>query len=212
MKDEKKGAKKKAEPPAKKKPKKRMGQRARRAIAEAKFGQNANHIKAEREEQMRRERQAREQEEMAKMHPAWAAKRAAAAALAAAPKGTKVSFGDDGDAVGVQKLKRTSEGAQVRNERDGKKSTTPKPKAPKPPKVHIEIKGGTGEVVGKVTKPMGPSGAKKDDDKSAKKKPSGGYDGYNPDAAESHPAWAAKRKAAEQATAKPAGKKIKFDD
>ena len=212
VKDEKKGAKKKAEPPAKKKPKKRMGQRARRAIAEAKFGQNANHIKAEREEQMRRERQAREQEEMAKMHPAWAAKRAAAAALAAAPKGTKVSFGDDGDAVGVQKLKRTSEGAQVRNERDGKKSTTPKPKAPKPPKVHIEIKGGTGEVVGKVTKPMGPSGAKKDDDKSAKKKPSGGYDGYNPDAAESHPAWAAKRKAAEQATAKPAGKKIKFDD
>ena len=78
--------------------------------------------------------------------------------------------------------------------------------------MHIEIKGGTGEVVGKVTKPMGPSGAKKDDDKSAKKKPSGGYDGYNPDAAESHPAWAAKRKAAEQATAKPAGKKIKFDD
>jgi hypothetical protein len=211
-KDDKKGTKKQAEPPAKKKPKKRMGQRARRAIAEAKFGQHANHIKAERDEQMRRERQSREQEEMAQMHPAWAAKRAAAAALAAAPKGTKVSFGDDGDTVGVQKPARKSEGARVRNDRDDKKSSTPsKPKTPKPPKVYAEIKGGTGEVVGKVTKPMGPSGAKKDDDKSAKK-PRGGDDGYNPDAAESHPAWAAKRKAAEQAMAKPAGKKIKFGD
>ena len=189
-----------------------MGQRARRAIAEAKFGQHANHIKAERDEQMRRERQSREQEEMAQMHPAWAAKRAAAAALAAAPKGTKVSFGDDGDTVGVQKPARKSEGARVRNDRDDKKSSTPlKPKTPKPAKVYVEIKGGTGEVVGKVTKPMGPSGAKKDDDKSAKK-PRGGDDGYNPDAAESHPAWAAKRKAAEQAMAKPAGKKIKFGE
>ena len=86
--------------PAKKekKPKKRMGQRARRALAEQMYGDNANHVKLEREERERQRKQQADQE--ANMHPAWAAKRAAAAALAAAPKGRKVAFGEDGTAAG----------------------------------------------------------------------------------------------------------------
>jgi hypothetical protein len=75
-----------------------------------------------------------------------------------------------------------------------------------------EIKGGTGEVVGKVTKPMGPSGEKPKDAKDSKGKSGGGMQ-YDADAAAAaHPAWAAKRKAANEAwgSVKPEGKKIKF--
>jgi hypothetical protein len=89
----------------------------------------------------------------------------------------------------------------------------PKEKAPRAPKVYIgEIKGGTGEVVGKVTKPMGPSGEKPKDAKGSKGKSGGGMR-YDADAAAAaHPAWAAKRKAANEAwgSVKPEGKKIKF--
>ena len=81
-------------------PKKRMGQRARRLLAEQMYGADANHVKMERLERERVERQAREQE--ANMHPAWAAKRAARAALAAAPVGKKVSFGEDGAASAAE--------------------------------------------------------------------------------------------------------------
>jgi hypothetical protein len=88
-----------------------------------------------------------------------------------------------------------------------------KEKAPRAPRVYIgEIKGGTGEVVGKVTKPMGPSGEKVKDSKSVKGKSGGGMQ-YDADAAAAAlPAWAAKRKAANEAWAsvKPEGKKIKF--
>jgi hypothetical protein len=85
--------------------------------------------------------------------------------------------------------------------------------------------------VGKVTKPMGPvtSVSKEDAAKGGKggAKSSGaaeakdgrsksGYDAqYNPEeAAAAHPAWAAKRKAANEAwgNVKPSGKKMKFDD
>ena len=105
---------------------------------------------------------------------------------------------------------------------ENRKETPKKERPPRAPKVYIgEIKGGTGEVVGKVTKPMGPSG-KKDDAKSDKKsaiKDRGGSSGggarFNADeAAAAHPAWAAKRKAANEAwgNVKPSGKKLKFDD
>ena len=83
--------------PKEKKPKARMGQRARRAMAFTTHGDNANHVKAVREERDRTKRQAAEQE--ANMHPAWAAKRAAAAALDVLV-GTKVAFGEDGAAAG----------------------------------------------------------------------------------------------------------------
>ena len=232
--------------PAKKekKQKKRMGQRARRALAEQMYGDNANHVKLEREERERQRKQQADQE--ANMHPAWAAKRATAAALAAAPKGRKVAFGEDGAAAGD--LGHAGPKRQVPpppsggrggggGGRDGgrgggrsggsggvdrsKKMKTPPPavakkpkeKAPRAPKVHIgEIKGGTGEVVGKVTKPMGPSGAKPKDAKGSKGKSVGGMH-YDADAAAAaHPAWAAKRKAANEAwgSVKPEGKKIKF--
>ena len=62
------------------------------------YGDNANHVKLEREERERQRKQQADQE--ANMHPAWAAKRATAAALAAAPKGRKVAFGEDGAAAG----------------------------------------------------------------------------------------------------------------
>ena len=109
------------------------------------------------------------------------------------------------------------------------KETPKKERAPRAPKVYIgEIKGGTGEVVGKVTKPMGPSGKKDDvkgdnNKKSASKGSRGGGSSsgggealrFNADeAAAAHPAWAAKRKAANEAwgNVKPSGKKLKFDD
>ena len=231
--------------PAKKqkKPKKRMGQRARRALAEQMFGDNANHVKMEREERERQRKQQADQE--ANMHPAWAAKRAAAAALAAAPKGRKVAFGEDGAVAGDlghagPRREVPPPPSGVRGGRGGRgggrdggrgggrggvdRSTKkkmsppavakkPKEKAPRAPKVYIgEIKGGTGEVVGKVTKPMGPSGEKPKDAKDSKGKSGGGMQ-YDADAAAAaHPAWAAKRKAANEAwgSVKPEGKKIKF--
>ena len=80
-----------------------------------------------------------------------------------------------------------------------------------------EIKGGTGEVVGTVTKPMGPSGNKDKD--AARKSPGGGGGGGGrfvsaEEAAAAHPSWSAKRKAADEAwgATKPSGKKITFDD
>ena len=217
-----------------KKPKKRMGQRARRLLAEQIHGQNANHIKQEREEQERRVRQAREQEQ--NMHPSWAAKRAAANALAAAPRGAKVTFGDgenDGSSRGGRGGGRGGDGGRGRGggrggdggrgggRGTGREDPPRKEKGPRAPKVYIgEIKGGTGEVVGKVTKPMGPSGAK-DEAKMRPKSVAGrsSGSGYGKDydaeeAAAAHPAWAAKRKAAQEAwgSVKPEGKKIKFDD
>ena len=230
-----------------KKPKKRMGQRARRALAEQIYGDNANHVKMEREERERQRKQQADQE--ANMHPAWAAKRAAAAALAAAPKGRKLAFGEDGVAAGdlghagpkrvVPPPPSGGRGVGVGSGggRDGGRSggggggrvgvnpsmktkpspstvvKKPKEKAPRAPKVYIgEIKGGTGEVVGKVTKPMGPSGEKPKDVKGSKGKSVGGKQ-YDADAAAAaHPAWAAKRRAANEAwgSVKPEGKKIKF--
>ena len=231
--------------PAKKekKPKKRMGQRARRALAEQMYGDNANHVKLEREERERQRKQQADQE--ANMHPAWAAKRAAAAALAAAPKGRKVAFGEDGTAAGdlghagpkreVPPPPRGGGGggggrgggrdggrgggrggvdrSTKTNKAPPAAAKKPKEKTPRAPKVYIgEIKGGTGEVVGKVTKPMGPSGEKPKDAKGSKGKSGGGMR-YDADAAAAaHPAWAAKRKAANEAwgSVKPEGKKIKF--
>ena len=234
--------------PAKKekKPKKRMGQRARRQLAEQMYGDNANHVKMEREERERQKRQAAEQE--ANMHPAWAAKRAAAAALAAAPKGRKVAFGEDGVVAGDrghagQKREvppppppggggrgegrdfggrgggrggrgggRDSGGRGGGDRLNKTPETKPKKeKAQRAPRVYIgEIKGGTGEVVGKVTKNMGPSGEKGKDAKASGSKGNSQYD--TDAAAAAHPAWAAKRKAANEAwgSVKPSGKKIKF--
>ena len=257
------------EPAPKKKPKKRMGQRARRLLAEQMYGADANHVKMERLERERVERQAREQE--ANMHPAWAAKRAARAALAAAPVGKKVSFGEDGAASAAEHVgpKRTvppppttretkpkamtggyeasrssanavdrrapsigrvgrgggrggggggggGRGGTPRGSEGGARAKKAKPVA-KPPRAYVgEIKGGTGEVVGRVTKPMGPPSGEK------KATPAGEKAGFAlggkrrfdaDDAAAAHPAWAAKRRAAAEAwgSVKPAGKKITFD-
>ena len=69
-----------------------------------------------------------------------------------------------------------------------------------------------------MTKPMGPSGNKEDakgGKKSSASKDGRGRGGYNAEeAAAAHPAWAAKRKAANEAwgNVKPSGKKMKFDD
>jgi len=78
--------------PKKKKVKKRMGQRKRRQIAEAKFGANAAHLVAERE-RVRQERQAKEEEER-NMHPSWQAKRKQAPLIIHGAKGKKVKFGE----------------------------------------------------------------------------------------------------------------------
>jgi len=80
--------------PKKKKVKKRMGQRKRRQIAEAKFGANAAHLIAERE-RARQERQAKEEEER-NMHPSWQAKRKQAPLIIQGAKGKKVKFGEEG--------------------------------------------------------------------------------------------------------------------
>ena len=66
-----------------------------------------------------------------------------------------------------------------------------------------------------MTKPMGPSGDKDKDNSAKKGRSSTGGRGFDVDAAAAaHPAWAAKRKAANEAwgSVKPEGKKIKFDE
>ena len=89
--------------PKKKKVKKRMGQRKRRQIAEAKFGSNAAHLVAERE-RIIAERKAKEEEER-NMHPSWQAKRKQAPLIIDnnAQKGKKVKFGEDGATVQSKK-------------------------------------------------------------------------------------------------------------
>ena len=81
----------------------------------------------------------------------------------------------------------------------------------------MEVGNEVGEVVGTVTKPMGPSGNKDKD--AARKSPGGGGGGGGrfvsaEEAAAAHPSWSAKRKAADEAwgATKPSGKKITFDD
>lgn len=89
-----------------------------------------------------------------------------------------------------------------------------KEKAIRAKKLYVgEIKG-TGEVVGKVTQPMGPSGDREKDSKGRDDKKSNFPAQYDADsAAAAHPAWAAKRKAANEAwgSVKAAGKKTKFE-
>lgn len=79
--------------PKKKKVKKRMGQRMRRQIAEAKFGANAAHLIAEREK-AEAERRAKEEEER-NMHPSWQAKRKQAPIIIPGA-GKKVKFDEGG--------------------------------------------------------------------------------------------------------------------
>ena len=170
------------------------------------FGDNANHVKMEREERERQRKLQADQE--ANMHPRVGGKTWAAAALAAeAPKGRKVAFGEDGAVAGdlghagPRREDAPPPSGGVRGAgggrgggRDGGRGggrggvdrsmkkkmpppavvKKPKEKALRAPKVYIgEIKGGTGEVVGKVTKPMGPSGEKPKDAKDSKGKSGG---------------------------------------
>ena len=105
--------------PKKKKVKKRMGQRKRRQIAEAKFGANAAHLVAERE-RVRQERQAKEEEER-NMHPSWQAKRKQAPLIIHGAKGKKVKFGE---AVG---------GGGTATKPSARKQYKPKTEAPEVP-------------------------------------------------------------------------------
>jgi hypothetical protein len=95
-------------PPEKKERKNRMGQQARRALWEKKFGARANHVRQqeekERAKKMKAEKKKMEKEqekkriEEAPMHPSWEAARKAkekAAAMASAiskPQGKKITF------------------------------------------------------------------------------------------------------------------------
>ena len=146
------------------------------------------------------------------MHPAWAAKRAAAAALRCRAEGSEDDLRRGRSAVGSRRTEtRGSTAPHVRGgdrgyggkgggfggrhgkfngQSGGFGDKTPPPgekkkeKTPKPPKVYIgEIKGGTGEVVGKVTKPMGPSGDKDKDNSAKKGRSSTGGRGFDVDAA-----------------------------
>ena len=88
----------------------------------------------------------------------------------------------------------------------------PKEKALRAPKVYIgETAAAPGEVVGKVTKPMGPSGEKPNDAKDSKGKSAGGCSTTRTRRRLRTSAWAAKRKAANEAwgSVKPEGKKTR---
>ena len=116
--------------PKKKKVKKRMGQRKRRQIAEAKFGANAAHLIAEREK-AEAERQAKEEEEK-NMHPSWQAKRKQAPIIVPAA-GKKVKFDEEGSR---KPLKDGSRKPLVSHKSMSKKHDAPKthkPKAPEKP-------------------------------------------------------------------------------
>ncbi|KAJ1950611.1 hypothetical protein EC988_004327 [Linderina pennispora] len=87
-----------------KQPKNRMGQRARRRLAERKFGKEANHIKVLEKEKKPRVQQTEQRQPKAPikeqpMHPSWEAKRRERQMLAMAPKSKKIVFGDDGPTV-----------------------------------------------------------------------------------------------------------------
>jgi alpha-galactosidase/6-phospho-beta-glucosidase family protein len=101
---------KKKGPPEKKERKNRMGQQARRALWEKKFGKRANHV--QKEEQEAREKRERKEAKAAKkasavagekaqegpLHPSWEAarkakeKQAQVAAAMMKPQGKKITF------------------------------------------------------------------------------------------------------------------------
>jgi len=97
---------KKRGPPEKKERKNRMGQQARRALWEKKFGRHANHVQKQAEEEAekkaRRERREAERKKgkpvEGPLHPSWEAarkakeKQAAVAAAMAKPAGKKITF------------------------------------------------------------------------------------------------------------------------
>lgn len=137
--------------PKKKKVKKRMGQRKRRQIAEAKFGSNAAHLIAERE-RIIAERKAKEEEER-NMHPSWQAKRKQAALIidSNAKKGKKVKFGD-GDTEVQPKKQYPSSSGKVPN-RPPKKSD--KPEKPLHPSWQAKLKADAQAWGGGGVKPEG---------------------------------------------------------
>jgi len=132
--------------PKKKKVKKRMGQRKRRQIAEAKFGANAAHLIAERE-RARQERQAKEEEER-NMHPSWQAKRKQAPLIIQGAKGKKVKFGEEG--VGASAKPSVSKKPQKQY-----KPKTDAPEAPLHPSWQAKLKADAQAWGGGGVKPEG---------------------------------------------------------
>jgi len=202
--------------PGEKPVKNRMGQRQRRKLLLMQFGEEANHVKKEREAALQaQERGSREGDGQdggggpEELHPSWQAKKKAGAGQAA-PQGMKIAFGEDGEVAEARSLAARGGGEEGgrKRKRDRHQPGAPEPGSGADPGRERKRTGEGGGRALKGAPAAGPvAGAERGGEREVR--PAGA-----PSYGDIHPSQLARMQAARTAaisTAGFAGKKITFD-